>query len=87
MRENDIMDDQMNLCKENALEEIDTFPFSVKKQLDDRIDKGVEIADEHKKDILFWSQKIRLLPREKADADVFLLRTKRYLDDALTPGE
>jgi len=55
--------------------------------LNDRLNKGVGMVDEFHPDILFWSQKVRLMPKEKVMADIFLLRHKRYIEDKIIPGE
>ena len=73
--------------QEDCLKELETQPYALKQEINERITKGVTTADEFDPDLQFWSQRVRLLPAEKAQADIFLLRAKRYYEDKLIPGE
>lgn len=85
--QNQLLENQKNLMKEDALKELETLTHTLKKELNERINKGINVADEFYPDLLFWTQRVRLLPYEKAMADMFIFRTKRYYDDKLIPGE
>lgn len=87
MKQSLALQDQYDLKREQALAEIETLPFKLQKELEERIHKGIGVVDEFEPDNLYWSQKVRLLPKDKVAAGCFVDRTKKYLQDKINLGD